>query len=388
MTYQFQAVDIFAFDVHTAVKALAFPELVRPVFDYLVHPDKYRKRCADGQAVETDQYRVECLKWREREYGRFWPYYIGLWPGAETDFWGLQVPFVYKPKKINLRLMVDAKTFQANVHPTVFLNSMGWSTSIYIRLFGNLSADELQGIVAKLRGTVTDAAVFEIEKVTSDKPGGNEKIQTDLSGLLEHFAALMKKELYVKATQVSPKRTTDRFIVTSIARYTGPPPKHFPRYRQPSMADDERATMLSILGGETVQVGVNLKEKEEKVLCARFKGRGFALARFYQAVLLFIQDRAVLAPDRETRWKLHCLAANVRSSLMMSFASLAFHEEASGNYLKVENVKTLKENLRELVPKLRGSYKNSLFSIFYLKFTPFEKLIASTQESDAAESQT
>src|SRR5215213_331559 len=111
MTYEFQAVDIFAFDVYTAVKALAFPELVKPAFDYLVHPDIYRTRYAEGQAAETDQYRVECLKWREREYGRFWPYYIGLWPGAETDFWGLQMPFVYKPKKINLRLMVDAKTF-------------------------------------------------------------------------------------------------------------------------------------------------------------------------------------------------------------------------------------------------------------------------------------
>jgi len=154
------------------------------------------------------------------------------------------------------------------------------------------------------------------------------------------------------------------------------------------MADDERATMLSILGGETVQVGVNLKEKEAKVLCARFKGRGFALARFYQAVLLFIQERAAMGPDRKRRWKLHCLAANVRSSLMMSFASLAFHEEATGSYLKNENVKTLKENLRELIPKLRGSYKNALFSLLYLKFTPFEKLVASGQDSDAGEPKT
>lgn len=389
MTYQFQAVDIFAFDVHTAVKALAFPELVKPTFDYLVQPDKYRQRFANGQVVDTDHYRIECLKWREREHGRFWPYYIGLWPGPEPDFWGLQVPFVYKSKHTTLRLMIDTKTYQANVHPIVFLNSMGWSTNIYIRIFGNISADELQGVVAKLRGTVADAAIFEIEtQTTTDEPGVNKREQTDLSGVFEHFAGLVLKELYVKATNVSPKRTTERFIVTSIARYTGPPPKHFPRHRTPSMSDAERATMLSILGGETVQVAVNLKEKEEKVLCAQFKGRSFALTRFYQAALLFIQERAASEPNRKIRWKLHCLASNVRSSLMVSFAALGFHEEASGAYLKNENVKTLKENLRELVPKIRGSYKNSLFRTFYLKFTPFEKLVASAQKNDGQSPQT
>jgi hypothetical protein len=129
---------------------------------------------------------------------------------------------------------------------------MGWSTNIYIRLFGNISADELRGVVAKLRGTVADSAAFEIEtQATTDKPGGNKKEQTDLSGVFKRFAELMMNELYVKATNVSPKRTTERFIVTSIARYTGPSPKHFPRHRTPSMSDDERATMLSILGGES-----------------------------------------------------------------------------------------------------------------------------------------
>ena len=317
MTYQFQAVDIFAFDVHTAVKALAFPELVKPAFAYLVHPDKYRQRFADGEVVDTDQYRIECLKWREREYGRFWPYYIGLWAGPEPDFWGLQVPFIYKPKHIKLRLKIDTKTYEASVHPTVFLNSMGWSTNIYIRLFGDISADELQGVIAKLRGTVADAAAFEIETQSTDKAAVNKNELTDLSGVFEHFAALIMKELYVKATNASPRRSTERFIVTSIARYTGPPPKHFPRDRTPSMSDDERATMLSILGGEPVQVAVNLKEREAKVLCAYFKGRSFALTRFYQAVLLFIQEKAVLPPDSKLRWKLHCLASNVRYSLMM-----------------------------------------------------------------------
>jgi hypothetical protein len=279
-------------------------------------------------------------------------------------------------------MKIDAKTYEASVHPSVFLNSMGWSTNIYIRLFGDISADELQGVVAKLRGTVADAAAFEIEtQSTTDKEGVKKEL-TDLSGLFEHFAALMMKELYVKATNVSPKRTTERFIVTSIARYTGPPPKHFPRHRVPSMSDDERATMLSILGGETVQVAVNLKEREAKVLCAHFKGRSFALTRFYQGVLLFIQERAVLPPDSKIRWKLHCLASNVRSSLMMSFASLNFHEDASGAYLKSENVKTLKEKLCEIVPKMTGSYKNSLFRTFYLKFTPFEKLVASAQKNE------
>lgn len=149
------------------------------------------------------------------------------------------------------------------------------------------------------------------------------------------------------------------------------------------MSDDERATMLSILSGEPVQVAVNLKESEANVLCARFKGRSFALTRFYQGVLLFIQERAALPPDRKIRWKLHCLASNVRSSLMMSFASLGFHEDASGAYLKNENVKALKENLREIVPSMTRSYKNSLFRTFYLKFTPFENLVASPPKDEA-----
>jgi len=72
----------------------------------------------------------------------------------------------------------------------------------------------------------------------------------------------------------------------------------------------------------------------------------------------------------------------------MSFASLGFHEDASGAYLKNENVKALKENLREIVPKIPGKYKNSLFRTFYGKFTPFEKLVASDQKSDGKEPQT
>jgi hypothetical protein len=150
------------------------------------------------------------------------------------------------------------------------------------------------------------------------------------------------------------------------------------------MSDDERATMLSILGGEAVQVGVNLKEKEAKVLCAYFKGRSFGLTRFYQAALLFMQERAASKPETKIRRKLHCLASNVRSSLMMSFASLGFHEEVSAAYAKNENVRILKENVRELVPQIRSSYKNALFKTFYLKFTPFEKLLAPAQTNDGA----
>jgi hypothetical protein len=387
MTYQLHAVDIFAFDVYTAVKALAFPGLVKPSFDYLVQPNKYRQRFADGQVDETDQYIVQPLKWRERVHGQFWSYYIGLWAGADPDFWGLQVPFVYRPKQIKVRLTIDAKTYQANVRPIVFLNSMGWSTNIYIRLFGDISASELQGVIAKLRGTVADAMAFEIESPAAANPGVTEKVQTDLSGLLERFAGLMKNQLYTKATNVSPQRTTERFIVTSIARYSGAPPKHFSRQRSPSMSDDDRATMLSILGGESVEVGVNLKDKEAKVLGATFKGKNFALARFYQAALLFMQDHAIKPPNAERRWKLHCLASNVRSSLMMSFAALGFHEAATGAYLKNNEVKALKENLRELVPNVRSVYKNSLFRAFYLKFTPFEQLAASTQKNDREEAQ-
>jgi hypothetical protein len=213
-------------------------------------------------------------------------------------------------------------------------------------------------------------------------------VQTDLSGVLERFAQLMKHQLYLKPTNVSPQRTTERFIVTSVARYTGPPPKHFSRQRSPSMSDDERASMLSLLGGENVEVGVNLKNQEAKVLCATFKGKNFALARFYQGALLFMQDRASEPANTATRWKLHCLASNVRSSLMMSFAALGFHEGATGQYLKNNDVKTLKENLRELIPNVRSVYKNSLFRAFYLNFTPFEKLVASAQKNESQPPQT
>jgi hypothetical protein len=34
------------------------------------------------------------------------------------------------------------------------------------------------------------------------------------------------------------------------------------------------------------------------------------------------------------------------------------------------------------VMKLGASYKNSLFRTFYLKFTPFEKLVASAQKNE------
>jgi hypothetical protein len=41
-----------------------------------------------------------------------------------------------------------------------------------------------------------------------------------------------------------------------------------------------------------------------------------------------------------------------------------------------------------LTPKSAVLDKNSLFSIFYLKFTPFEKLVASAQKSDGEGKQT
>src|SRR5260370_9668440 len=79
MSYVFQAVDIFAFDLHVTVNPLADPHLVQKDYGYLVNPDQYREQYGSGKGIETGKFKTPPLTWRSHhKRNDLSPDYIGI----------------------------------------------------------------------------------------------------------------------------------------------------------------------------------------------------------------------------------------------------------------------------------------------------------------------
>jgi len=364
MAYVFQEVHIVGFDVHTAINPVAVPELIKEPFRFLVNSTGYDKQYQSGKGLKTDSLIVRPITKREFKRNHFWKNYLAMSP-TEDNYWHLQVPFVIEPQDFDVTLNPDGLNFEGKIKPVVYVNSMGWSSNVGIRLKGNISAGDLRDFVGRVLGVGQKKAPFLM--------GSEEKGLTSIFKLL---GDKVRKEIYISPLKVGDTRSTPRHLMISIARATGTA-KYFRTEWEldPKMDDDERRILLSILYGSelTIDKAIDLlkrrksdedesedenqKEKPERVLVTRLRDKDFALTSYKLGTLFFPQEDALGKPERSEA--IECMVSNARSSTMVSLSMLGFSQAANKSPVANDVVNSLQSNIKAVIRNLPDHYDSA-----------------------------
>ena len=384
MAYVFQAVDIFAFDLHITVNPLADPSLVVKEYAYLVDPDLYRAQNQSEKILETANFIIRPLTRRSHhKRNRFWEPYIAMWPAKKVDYWGLQIPFSLKPKACRIEFNTTGKSFQVSVSPIIFMWSFGWSTNLNIYVRGDITPKELQELIANIRSVDQTVTPFSI--------AGK---QYNLSRVFQYFSNLIRREVYAADGSLGESNPVKNYLVTSVAQYTGPLEVYSRDASRQRMPDGDRSMLYSILEGRSITLD-DLDQKEQnqvQYLITRhtppdFFEPDFTLTRFDFGTLMFIQQLALgenkdLKLLRRTRKRLRCLASNVRLFLLVNMALLnfireagiSFGDELSDDYGSTAINKRLQHNSKALLGRLPERYKNAFSRSFYKHYGPLQEM--------------
>ena len=389
MAYVFQAVDIFAFDLHVTVNPLADSALVQKNYGYLVNPDGYRAQYESGKILETPNFIIRPLTWRlhhRRNY--FWEPYLDMWPAGKVDYWGLQIPFSLKPKGSRIEFSTTGKAFQVSVLPMIYLWSFGWSTNLNIYVRGEITPAELQQLISTIRSVDKAVTPFSI----SGK-------HYSLSGVFQYFSELIRKEVYTPDGSLGESNPVKRYLVTSLAQYTGPLDVYSRDASALRMPDGDRLMLYSILEGRSITLDdlENIEQNKVKYLVTRHNPPDFfepdlTLTRFDFGTLMFIQRLALgeshdVAFLRKTRKRLRCLASNIRLFLLVNMALLnfireaevSFGDESDPDYASSAINKRLQQNSKAILKRLPERYRNSFSGSFYRHYKPLQDLAKKTK---------
>lgn len=357
MAYSFNDVEIIAFDIHTALNPLVSPQVVKEQFRFLVNLNGYDEQYKSGQAVESEKVVVTPISRREFKRNHFWKHYRGISFGLETAYWMLQIPYELRPKNFDLKINPEGLGFEAVAEPVIFINSMGWSTNVLMRLLGNISAEELRDFVGRLRGQEGSAPPFI--------SGGAQK---GLTGIFKLFGDLVREEIYALPEQVGDTRSTPRHLIIAIAGATGTPKYFSAKWGlQPQMESDERCALLGVLFGREITIDkanelLNMTDDQEteteRVLVTRLReNTDFALSSYDLGTLLFPQEDALNKPKR--REAITCMASNARSSTMMNLSMLNFSRAAKKNAAASPLLGALRKRVRTVIVNLPDHYDNA-----------------------------
>lgn len=384
MAYVFQAVDLFAFDLHVTVNPLADSSLVVKDYQFLVDPDLYRAQYETGKILETTNFIIRPLTWRlHHKRNHFWTPYIGMWPAGKVDYWGLQIPFSLKPKDCRIDFNTQGKSYRVSVLPMIYLWSFGWSTNLNIYVRGEITPQELQELVVSIRSVDQTVTPFAL--------AGK---QYNLSGVFQYFSNLIRKEVYAPNGSLGESNPVKRYLVTSLAQYTGPLEVYSRDASKERMPDKDRLMLHRILEGRSIDLPdlEKIEKDEVKYLVTRHNPPDFfepdlTLTRFDYGTLMFIQRLALgEAKDldfmRKTRKRLRCLASNIRLFLLVNMAflnfireaSASFGDEAADDYGSTAINKRLQYNAKAMLQRLPERYKNSFSRSFYKHYKPLQEL--------------
>lgn len=370
---KFQTVDILAFDLHTVVQPLGDSSMLEAQCRFLSDPDLYNQQYQSGQPVRTKSFEIAPFAQKFVEENHFWQFYMKIKHAAKQakpNYWKLQAPFACKLLNTTIKVMLDDASIQVKLRPQIFISALGWSTTINIRLKGDMTAAQLAQFVGKLRGKATsgDARIFDLN-------GSREP-------LWKLYSAVQKKlfnEVY--STQNPPSETIklERYVLISPARFTGEikvfkgdPGSYL------EMSDEERASMLSILYGESLSVDrFNGDYNGRKFAVVGFHDGGpeFALSEFKKGTFLFMQETAqVGTKHRRAARRLQCFSSNVRTILKMALTLHHFcNSETASRYAKTDpKIGSLLADVKTDLTELRDNYQHDFCKFIFSEYGPLQ----------------
>lgn len=365
MPYQFQRVEIRAFDFHLMLAPLAGGTQPKAAFNYLVDPNLYNQQYNAGTETKTANLSFSPLNWRTLNFHHFWKHYQTVQPagGGKFDFWKLQMPFIGKVNK-QIKLISGAPNISGTVVASIFLSAIGWSTTINISIAGQMTTAQLSEFVGKLSNKT--AAVFAI--------GGK---QLTLPDLFEDLGNLVLSEVYEPKSIDTIK--IKRQLIVCPFEATGPV-DYYPANQvgQKRISTADRASLHSIIEGTPVSNDdVRDLENQKKFLLTQFQdGPDFAITYFDKGTLLFMQDTAINsgAARRALQSKLDCLLTNIRNYLVITLDLHNFCAATANNPNLDAKTKALRADLVYSLKSIPQNYSNHFCQSFHANFTPIGKL--------------
>jgi hypothetical protein len=365
MPYQFQRVEIRAFDFHLMLAPLAGGTQPKAALNYLVDPNLYNQQYNAGTQTKTANLSFSPLNWRTLNFHHFWKYYQTIQPagGGKYDFWKLQMPLIGKVNN-PINLISGSPNVNGTAEASIFLSAIGWSTNLNISIAGQLTTPQLSEFVGKLSNK--PAALFEI--------AGK---QLTLPGLFEYLGSTVLSEVYEPKSIDAIK--IKRQLIVCPFEATGPV-AHYPagQVGAKRISTADRASLHSIIQGIPVSFAdVGNLENEKKFLLTQFHdGPDFALTYFDKGTLLFMQDTAIGggAYRHTLQSKLDCLLTNIRNYLVITLDLYNFCLATANNPNLDAKTKALRSDLVFTVKAIPQSYSNHFCQSFHAKFTPIGKL--------------
>jgi hypothetical protein len=282
--------------------------------------------------------------------------------GANYDFWKLQMPFISQPD-IPIRIISGSANFTGSARPVIFLNGIGWSTNLDIKLRGQMTSDELRDFIGQLSNKT--AAFFEIAGKRMTLPE-----------VFEYFGDLVLGSVYEPKSIDSIK--LKRHLVMALSEFSGPM-AHYPadQVGAKRIARGDRASLHAILLGAPVSFDEVLDLEQNKFLLTQFfAGPDFAITHFEKGTLLFMQQSATSAAyqNRALRSKMRCHLSNIRNYLLMTLDLYHFCLDTKNNAAINASTKALRADLVSTIQGIPKKYTNQFCQSFHNHFGPLKKL--------------
>lgn len=354
MSYVFKIVDIIAFDVHTSIQPLLNPGLVRPQFQFVLDPAAYVKQHAGTASFTLGKLTLEPFSTKRNAANHFWQRCASISHGAAPDLWKLQIPFLCTAPTVAVEFSSGLAQARAVVFPSIYLSSLGWCTSLHVRIFGSMTPSDLLGVVDRLRNDPSFLVAGNPNKT--------------LSEAFIAFSSVVKQSLYVAANPLYDRVTTSRHTVISIAKFEGPPAA----FAATQMPDAERAEIHSILHGRTINLAQLAKnEAEPSFLQTQYSSFDFALTYFGLGTFLWMQSPR----QKGKRTKLWCLPSNLGLCSMFLLALNGFWKSTELQAGASPTIKDLRDAIRFTVNQLAAAYSNKFCRGFLTHHNELAKIV-------------
>lgn len=369
MKYNFHVVDIYLFDVHTAVKPLIAKDCVRKELDFLLDPQAYNQQYSSRDSLQTNAFKIKPLTYNSRQYNHFWKNYMSVWPIQRPDYWKLQVPFTFQPNAADLSVTLEEPSYEVKVRPTVYVSTLGWSTNLTLQLKGNMRLEQIRSLIARLRAKDESGYIFQL---------GTERL--NLSSVYKHFSSKIRETLYKPSRPVTLDTTNlHSHLIVSLSNFTGSVYYYKGKWQNEGerMTNADQALLHSILHGREIDV----KEfahitRTSKFSVVHFTGADLALSYFNLGTLVFMQQSVLRRSNRKT--SMSCLGSNIRSCSMMTLMFMYFYGQAKKFPESKTSLRELLVNIENNLRLMPDSYTNAFCKKLYSNHSDLSQMRSRT----------
>ena len=357
-------VEIFLFDLHSALRPFLNASLLQPAFGFLLDRKAYEATLQGQVAAPPAAHFTVSPIVRQLKRNHFWKHFRQILPAGSTGdgiLWSLQTPLRCVPRGMKLEMQTNLAGVTARVRPVVLLWPAGWSSNLEITIQGDHTAQQLQDLVRE----ILTGSPFLLD-ATSRK----------LSEVFARLSRDLKEDLYPKGAVIGDVIKVPRYIVVAITASADALPRYSDRFHPGTsgtlMTDADRVLIHGALLGRPVKhEEVLLAKKGEDFLETRFLGEDFAVTYFQHGSLLSLSHAST--SQTKSPASLHCLTSNVRSCFLIAHALINLYDDAKAyeksNPLLAELRAAAAASLRDLPTY----YRNPLCRGFFLNHGRLKK---------------